>query len=1061
MKVKFTWVLTLLAALTMQFSFAQERAVSGVVTDNLGLPLPGVSILVKGTKMGTQTDFDGKYSIKAQSSQTLIFSYIGMKTQEIVANSTIVNAKLKDDSVELEGVVVTALGVKKSARAVGYAVQEVKAADLTKASNNSLSGALQGKLAGVQITPSSGAPGASSQIIIRGARSFTGNNTPLYVIDGMPVSSTSDFSTGNSVTGSDIANRAVDIDPNEIESISILKGQAASALYGLRASNGVILITTKSGRNLAKSGKPVITFNTSTSFETISKKPDTQNEYAQGSGGLFNPTSSQSWGPKISELPNDPTYGGNVANVNNGGILRPGKYFVPQREKAGLDPWVIPKAHSNINDFFKIGYTINNSLNIAQATENTNYSFGIGSSNQEGMLPGTGMNRHTVKAVVDTRLNNEWKTGFSVNYVQTKIDKSTAANDAAIAGVFAAPRSYDLKGNGFSNPTNPYDQIYFRPSVFNNPYWAAENNEFSEKTNRVYGNGYIQYSPILSVEGNQKLTVKYQAGVDSYTSNYRDIFEFGNKLDLSGNSSSVNLYGTTNDVINSLLTVNYNLNITDDLNLNVLVGNEYNHTNMKAYDDLGTALNFGGWSTIANARIVTAEETRRQTRTVGFFGNTEFSYKNMIFLGATIRKDIASAMPRGNRDFIYPSVSLGFILTEIEGLKGSSVLSYAKLRGSIAEVGQAGTYYKDFYSVPSYAGGFWVGSPIQYPLAGVSSFGPNSILYDPNLKPQNTKSYEVGADFKFFNNRIGIEYSYSKQNVTDQIFNVPLGGSTGASFLVTNGGKMETDVHEFVFTTNPIRTADFNWIFNINFSQIDSYVKELAPGVDNISLGGFVSPQIRASVGDRFPVIYGTSFVRDDNNNIVVDSDGLPLIGDSKAIGEVAPKFNLGGSTQFTYKRVSLAATVDWKNGGKIYSGSNSLMSFYGVDARTGDRASEYIYPGVKQDGTPNDVALGGATNPNGHQDLQSALSDITESAVFDASFVKLREVSLVYQFPKLMNNTLDLRASVFARNILLWSKIPNLDPEASQGNNNMSGGFEQWSMPQAKSIGFGLNFTF
>jgi TonB-linked SusC/RagA family outer membrane protein len=1060
MRLKFKWIFTLMIALSMQISFAQEKTVSGVVSDATG-PIPGVNVIVKGTKRSTQTDFNGSYSIKAKVGEVLEFSFVGMQnTSTAVGGSDALNIKMKDVSNELAEVVVTAMGVKKSSKAIGYAVQEVKAAELNKAGNNSLSGALQGKLAGVQITPSSGAPGASSQIVIRGARSFTGNNTPLYVIDGMPVASQADFSTGNSTSGADSANRAVDIDPNDIETISVLKGQAASALYGIRASNGVILITTKSGKNLAQ-GKPVVTFSTSSSFETISKKPSTQNEYAQGTAGKYDPTSSLNWGPKISELPNDLKYGGNVPNALNGGVLRPGQYYVPQRAKAGLDPWVAPKAYDNINDYFKVGHTINNSFNISQATEKTNYSFGMGSANQEGMMLGTGMHRYTVKGLVDTKLNNEWKTGFSVNYVQTKIDKSTSANDGTLTGVFGAPRSYDLKGNGISSIIDPYDQVYFRATGFNNPYWAAKYNEFSEKTNRVYGNGYIQYAPVISEDGSKKLTFKYQAGLDSYSTNYRDIFEFGSGHDLSGESSRVNLYGITADVINSLFTANYNMEITDDLNLNVLVGNEYNHENTKGYDDYGSGLNFGGWATIANARTVTSVETRRQKRTMGFFGNTELSYKNMLFLSGTVRKDIVSTMPRGNRDFVYPSASLGFVVTEIEGLKGKSGISYAKLRASIAEVGQAGTYLPDFYTTPSYGGGFWTGQPIQYPLGGVGAYIPNNVIYDPNLKPQNTKSYELGFDVKFFNNRIGIDYTYSRQNVKDQIFPVPLAGSTGADSYVTNGGKIHSDVHEIVLTANPVRTVDFNWTFNVNFSKIDSYVDELAPGVPNITLGGFVTPQIRASVGERFPVIYGTGFKRDANNNIVVGADGLPVVGETKSLGEVAPKFNLGGSTQLTYKRVSIGATLDWKNGGNIYSGSNGGMRLYGVDARTADRDQGYVYPGVKASGQPNDVVLVSNGTSNGHERLMSQLNKIAESNVYDASFVKLREVTLGYQFPKLMNNTLDVRASVFARNILLWSKMPNLDPEASQGNNNMGGGFEQWSMPQAKSIGFALNFTF
>ncbi|MCK8141938.1 SusC/RagA family TonB-linked outer membrane protein [Flavobacterium sp. I-SCBP12n] len=1060
MRLKFKWIFTLLLALSMQFSFAQEKTIAGVVSDATG-PIPGVNVIVKGTNRSVQTDFTGNFSIKAKFGETLLFSFVGMDPVTKVIDASIMNVKMKDAGNVLEEVVVTALGIKKSAKAVGYAVQEVKAADLNKASNNSLAGALQGKLAGVQITPSSGAPGASSQIVIRGARSFTGNNTPLYVIDGMPVASTSDYSTGNSVTGADVANRAVDIDPADIESISILKGQAAAAIYGIRASNGVVVITTRSGKGLAKNGKPVISFNNSVSFETISKKPETQNIYAQGTQGKYEPTNSLSWGPKISELPNDPIYGGNVPNALNGGTLRPGLYYVPQRLKAGLDPWVAPKSYNNINDYFTTGVTINNSINIGQSTEKTNYSFGVGSSKQDGFMPGTGMNRYTVKGVIETKLNDHWKTGASFNYVQTKIDKSPSANDGVLAGVFGAPRSYDIKGIGFEAATNQYDQVYYRTGAFNNPYWAAKYNEFSEKTNRFYGNANIQYAPTISSDGSKKLTFKYQIGLDSYTTNFRDVFEFGSKHDLKGTSSNISLYGITSDVINSLFTVNYNMVFAEDFNLNVLVGNEYNHKNNKGYSDYGSGFNLGGFATISNARIVTSSEDRSQQRNVGFFGSTELSFRNFLFLNGTIREDFVSTMPRGNRDFLYPSASLSVVLTELEGLKQNSFLSFAKLRGSVAEVGQAGTYLQDFYAKPTYGGGFWGQAPIQYPIGDVSSFIPNTTLYDPNLKAQNTRSYELGFDFKFFNNRIGLEYTYSRQDVKDQIFAVPLAGSTGSASFVTNGGKIHTDAHEILLTASPVRTKDFEWNLSANFSKIDSYVDELAPGVESIFLGGFVTPQIRASVGSRFPVIYGESFKRDNGGNVIVGTDGLPMIGEAKAIGEVAPKFNLGGSTQFRYKRVSLGATFDWKNGGNIYSGSNSLMALYGVDVATGDREKGYVYPGVKADGSKNDIVLGGATNPNGQQNLYNRLSSIHESSVYDASFVKLREINLGYTFPKLLSEAVELRTSVFARNILLWSKLPNIDPEASQGNNNISGGFERLSIPQAKSIGFSLNLTF
>lgn len=1052
MKQKLKGLMMLFFVLALQFSFAQEKKIMGIVSDNMGMPLPGVSILVKGTKTGTQSDFDGKYSLKAASGQVLVFSYMGMKTQEVTITSTTINLKLADAGAqELEGVVVTALGIKKEKKALGYATQEIKADELTKGNNNSLAGALQGKLAGVNITPSSGAPGASSRIVIRGARSFTGDNTPLYVIDGMPVASTADYSTGNSVSGADSSNRAADIDPNDIESINILKGQAASALYGLRATNGVVVITTKSGKGASKNGKPIINFSSSMSAENVSRKIDFQDQYAQGVSGGYAPTNSYSWGPKISDLPNDKAYGGNVANTLNGGDVtaHAGKYYVPQRATAGLDPWVSPKVYDNFGAYFKTGTTINNSFSLTQATDKTNYAFSLGSTNQDGFVPATGYTRYNARAAFSTKLSDTWKTGFVGNYVTSKTEKATGANDSSVAGAFASPISYDLKGNGYESPTDPYKQIYYRPTGFNNPYWAAVHNIHDEQTDRFYGNSYVEFAPNISTDGKHKISFRYQLGADAYTTNYRDIDEYGNKQTTAG---YLDIYGITSRIINSLFTVNYEYKISDDLNLTALVGNEINDKYEKSYEMEGYDLNFGGWPNLANTQQTVAVDNIDKNRTVGLFGNLNLSYKNVIYLGATLRKDVVSSMPRGNRSFVYPSVSLGVVLTELEALKGNSTLSFAKLRGSWAEVGQAGTYKQNYYSVPTYGGGFWTSAPISYPLTGVNSYTPYSIMYDPNLRPQNTRSYEVGGEFRFFKDRVSIDYTYSKQNIIDQIFNVPLAGSTGASSLVMNGGKAHTNSHELVVSVSPVRTKDFDWTISANFTKIDNYVDELKEGVPNIFLGGFVTPQVRASIGERYPVIYGTAFARDDKGNILVDDKGLAIAGETKSLGEVAPKFNLGGTTSFRYKKVTLAATFDWKNGGVMYSGTNSLLDTYGLSAKTGDRDELMVQKGVTADGQPNTK---GATK----EATYAVYSNIAETAIYDASFVKLRELSLGYTLPKL-STSLDLRVSAFARNVLLWAKMPNLDPEASQGNNNMAGGFERLSVPQTTSIGVGLNLT-
>ena len=467
---------------------------------------------------------------------------------------------------------------------------------------------------------------------------------------------------------------------------------------------------------------------------------------------------------------------------------------------------------------------------------------------------------------------------------------------------------------------------------------------------------------------------------------------------------------------------------------------------------IGNDLNFGGWPNLKNTQQTIATDNITKNRTFGLFGNLNLSYKNFIFLGTTVRKDIVSSMPRDNRSFVYPSVSLALVLTELEALKGNSTISFAKLRGSWGEVGQAGTYLANYYSVPTYGGGFWQNSPVNYPLGGINSYTPNNVMYDPNLKPQNTRSYEVGGELRLFKNLISVDYTFSRQDVIDQIFSVPLAGSTGASNLVMNGGKIHTNSHELLVSVIPIKTDNFEWTISANYTQIDNYVDELKAGVPNIFLGGFTTPQIRASIGERFPVIYGTAFARDDKENIIVDANGLALAGETKSLGEVAPKFNLGGTTSFRYKKLTLAATFDWKNGGKMYSGTNSLLDTYGLSTKTGNRDELIIQEGVTESGAVNTI---GATK----QATYTRYSNIAETAIYDASFVKLRELSLGYTMPQ-FSKGLDIRLSAFARNILLSSKMPNLDPESSQGNNNIAGGFERLSIPQTTSFGVGMNLT-
>ena len=806
MKKKLTSVLLFLA-MSVGVVSAQTSKVTGKVVGEDGEPVIGASIIVKGTTVGTVTDFDGNFTLDVPSDgKQLVISYIGMKSKEVVVSPN-VNVTLMSDTQNLDEVVVTAMGISKEKKALGYAVQDVKSDELTQGANTSLSGALQGKVSGIDIASSSGMPGASSKIMIRGARSFTGDNSPLYVIDGMPIASTADVNTdtmnNGSVSGADYANRAVDLDPNDIESINILKGQAASALYGMRASNGVIVITTKSGKG-ARKGKPQISFNTNLAFDKVSTLPELQTEYGQGNEGAYNPYSGFSWGPSISDLANDPVYGGNVQNEYTKGGLHNGQYYVPQRAAAGLDPWATPQAYNNAKDFFQTGVTWSNSVNVAQSFDKGNYSFSLGNTTSDGIVRSTGMDRYNVKLSGEAQLHDNWTTGFNGNFVTSKIKKQGTANDGVTATVYTAPISYTMAGIPSHIEGDPYTQNTFRENWIDDGNWACDNNSFTERSQRFFGNAFLKYSTKFGTD-NHKLDVKYQIGDDAYTTNYSDIYGYGTTGYTNGYASE---YGFTVNEMNSLLTFTYNWNINEDFVFDALLGNELVDKRISNTQAVGYSFNFPGWNHLNNASVFNSSHEYKRKRTVGNFASISLSYANMVYFNATVRNDIVSNMPRNNRSFTYPSVSLGWIFTELEPLK-NNVLTYGKLRASYAEVGQAGDYYDSYYTTPVYGGGFYGSTPIQYPMSGITAFTPYARVYDPNLKPQNTKSYELGVDLTFLNGLFSLNYTFSRQNVKDQIFEVPLAGSTGSAELVTNGGAIHTNAHEITLGINPINTKNF------------------------------------------------------------------------------------------------------------------------------------------------------------------------------------------------------------------------------------------------------------
>ncbi|KKB46053.1 SusC/RagA family TonB-linked outer membrane protein [Parabacteroides gordonii] len=1035
---------------------AQTTKITGsVISADDNEPIIGASIVVKGTMVGTVTDFNGAFSLDVPSSaKTLVISYVGMKSQEVGVSSR-VNVKLLSDTQDLDEIVVTAMGIKRERKALGYAAQDLKSDELNKSGTTSLANAIQGKLTGVDIRQSSGAPGASAQITIRGARSFDGNNQPLYVIDGMPINTAADFDTGSSVSGSNYADRSIDINPEDIETINVLKGQAASALYGIRASNGVIVITTKRGSNQMK-GRPQVTVSTNLSAQRVSRKFERQDVYAQGDGvGSYSPTSSMSWGPKINDLANDAKYGGNTDNAyTQADGLHQGMYYNPKRAAAGLDGWTTPQIYDNVGDFLGTGFTENTNFNISQALNGLNYSVGINNSHQKGIIPSTGMDRWGVRGLVDWKINNEWKSGFSANYSSSKITSAPGANSGIMNVVYSAPSEYDLKGIPFNAPGDPTKQILFRSTNFNNPYWWAENDEYRQHTNRAFGNAYVEYEPELGWDDNMSLRFREQAGLDIWTSDYRDIAEIGSAANTKG---QVDNYGSQHNVFNNLFTANFDAKFgdEDEWGVNVVLGNEVNHENIRVWSYTGQNLNFYGLPTISNTTSLSGYEYGRQERTVGFFGSASVSWRDQLYLTVTGRNDYVSTMPRGSRSFFYPSVSLGWEFTKLPFLENNSILNYGKLRGSFAQVGQAGQYYKTYYTQPGYGGGFYQYVPIAYPLpSGVSAYAPSSKFYDANLKPQNTANWEIGTDLQFFGGRIKAEYTYSLQNVTDQIFAVPVDATTGYSEMLTNAGKMQTKSHELSLNFAILQAKDYDLNLAINFTRINNKVIELAPGVESIMLGGFVEPQIRAQAGCNYPNIYGNAFKRDEAGNLVL-LNGLPQAsGAMQDLGNCSPDFTTGFTLGGRYKRVSISTTWSWQQGGKMYHGTNMTMNYFGATKESlpyheGNMVAEGIDEAT---GEKNTVEVS-------KQDYWMSYHDVTESGIYNTSFLKLRDLTLTYQLPKFCG--VDLSVYGFARNILLWAELPNFDPESSQGNNNMSGYFERFSVPNTSSFGGGLTATF
>ena len=1018
MKLKFNGFLVLLLVLVAQLTFAQERVVSGIVSDNAGMPLPGVSVLVKGTKTGTQSDFDGKFSIKASSSQVLVFSYIGMKSQEVAASSTSLNVKLKDDSVELEGVVVTALGIKKDEKKLGYAVSKVTSDEITKSGEQNVLQALAGKAAGVQVTGSGGTPGASSKIIIRGINSITRSSDPLIVVDGVPIdNSTDQTSAGDNpfnanLSGINNSNRALDINPNDIESVTVLKGPAAAALYGARAGNGVIIYTTKRGKNNKGIG---IEYSTSLAIDKVSQLPARQTKYVQGTVATatsINTGTPQSWGPTAQSL-GIPTY-------------------------------------DNVGNFFQEGLTYNNNVSFFGGDEKATFRASYGNVTQTGMIPETGLKRNTIRLVGDIKLSERWKAGGSMQYTHTT--NTLVQNGSNTAGVMLSllrsVSNYDLRNykDAEGNNTN-----YF--ASYDNPYFTVNENPATSDVNRALGNIFLTYKHA------DWLSLSAKGGIDAYSDARKQIYAISSNGDGLGGLGEVAYNSITNkDYYGDLIASGLIPLKSEWLKINYTAGLNLRSTQYLSVFARGKELAVRGVYNLSNTTEKYASNYEENQMSRAFFGQAEFEIKDQIFLAGTVRKEWSSTYGDSVKSAVFPSGTASWILSNT-----FDWANYVKISYGYGEVGISPSAYRTVstYSNPSMTDGFTDG--LAFPYNGINGMTVQGNLGNKNLKPERVLGHDLGLSTKFFDNRLTLDVNLYYKTSKDLLINVPLPKSSGFAQDYRNAAELVNKGIEVEFGYDVFKKSNpFQWNVNLNWAKNENEVTDISGGLDEVNIEtAFSSIGYFAVKGQPVGSFYGTKWQRDANGQKIIGTNGLPLIADETGnLGTSAPKWTGGIRNTFSYKRVTLSALLDIRHGGDVYNGTLARLHNFGVSEQSADRERTYIIDGVKADGTKNDIAIPAKSY------FQRYLGDgggAAEEAVETVNWVRLRDVSLAYdfnvkQFPFLSSAQLSLTG----RNLWLNTNYKGVDPETSlTGAGSLINGLDYFNNPGSKSFIMSLKVSF
>ena len=1012
-------------------SVQQESTCTGIVKDATGETVIGASVVVKGTTNGTITGLDGDFSLpNVKKGDILQISFVGYQTMEIPFDGQPINVTLKDDTQTLEEVVVTALGIKREKKALGYAQQELKGDALVASRESNLTNSLSGKVAGLQVVRGSGGPGSSSKIVLRGNSSISGTNQPLIVVDGVPMDNFTggvEDAWGNN--GVDMGNGLSDINPDDIESMSVLKGASAAALYGSRAGNGVILITTKTGKKQDGLG---ITVTSSVTAETMFMNPELQNTYGQGSNGIFDVKARGSWGP-----------------------LADGTEYDQWNGRTPL------RTYDNVGAYFNTGLSFNEGISFQQSKDGTSVFASVNRSDDKGIVPGAKLEKTSINLRGTTLFGKDqrWKLDGKVTYLNNKghnrpIQGINQSN--AFYTIYNLPRSINVRD--LENCLDEDGKMIWwdtEMSPQENPYWSKDYRLNEDTRNRLLIAGSLSY------KFTDWWNVELKAGTDYYTTTSNEKIHTGGNVTPKGRYSEASETFYENNF--SFLSTMQKDNIFGKFGGFLTLGGNL-MMQKRAYQKISTGdlliPNLFSVNNAADKMSMGFEYTLTERKMNSLYGSFQINYGGWVFLDVTARNDWSSTMSKSNRSYFYPSVSLSAVVTDMLNdfeVSYPDWLSFAKVRASYAEVGNDLDPYK-LYNVYE-LGKDDYGNP-------VSSIG--KVLFDENVRSELVKSYEFGVDLKFLDNRLGIDFSYYKTNATRQLLSLPLDPFSGYKSKMINAGNIQNSGIELMAYCDIFRQNDgFNWTLTANLSKNNNKIIELAEGIDETALsqGGFDEVKIVAHTGGNYGDIYGKTFARNEQGQIIVDGEGLPIINSDLAyLGNQQPTCMLGITNNFSYKNFSLSFLIDARFGGKIYSATTARLYGNGNAAGTVVNGSreEFVVPNsVLEDGSANTIKV---TPQRYWERMTQGNLGVGEAFLYDATNVRLRNITLGYNFSKKMlgDYVQNLRLSFTMNNVwMIKSHIPGIDPESIATTNTNATGIELGGAPTSRSYTFNVTVGF